>query len=76
MAKPGPIFRPGERRQGEPVAERRQGSKRGRLVAAFLDEPAFKQLGILSVETGRTKQDLLIEAVNDLFLKYGKMPIG
>lgn len=36
-------------------------------------EPAAKQLfSILAAEEGRTQQDILAEALNDLFQKYGK----
>jgi hypothetical protein len=41
-----------------------------------LSEGAHKQLKYLSVERGIPAHDLLIEAVNDLFRKYGKPPIA
>ena len=33
----------------------------------------FRQLGL---EAGKTNETLLIEAINDLFIKYGKPPIA
>jgi hypothetical protein len=33
----------------------------------------FRQLGL---EAGKTNENLLIEAINDLFIKYGKPPIA
>ena len=42
----------------------------------FVDVPTHQQFRILSVEQRRSGQQLLIEAVNDLFRKYGKEPIA
>jgi len=39
-------------------------------------EAAKKQLAILAIETDKTQQVLLSEALNDLFKKYGKQPIA
>ncbi len=41
-----------------------------------LDEGAWKQLKHLATDKGVSAHDLLIEAVNDLFRKYGKPPIA
>lgn len=41
-----------------------------------LNEPAKKQLDIMAAELDRRKQDLLCEAVNDLFQKYNKERIA
>jgi hypothetical protein len=41
-----------------------------------LDEGAWKQLKHLATDLGKPSHDLLIEAVNDLFKKYGKPPIA
>ena len=52
-------------------------SRRGRTtITAFVDVPTHQQFRILSVEQRRSGQQLLIEAVNDLFRKYGKEPIA
>lgn len=37
---------------------------------------AKQQLDHLVIDIGKTKQDLVIEAVNDLFIKYGKPSIA
>ena len=52
-------------------------SRRGRTsIAAYLDEQTHQQFRILSLELKRSGQNLLIEALNDLFKKYGKPPIA
>jgi hypothetical protein len=39
-------------------------------------EAAKKQLVILTIETDKTQQSLLSEALNDLFKKYDKQAIA
>lgn len=47
-------------------------SREGRhFLAAHVSNEAIKQMGLLAVQQERTKQDILIEAINDLFAKYG-----
>ncbi len=41
-----------------------------------LTPAAWRQLKLLAVERGNASHSLLIEAVNDLFQKYGKPPIA
>ena len=41
-----------------------------------LPESAKKQLAFLAVENDTTQQDLLTEALNMLFTKYGRPPIA
>lgn len=48
--------------------------KRGKLF--YMNEAAEKQLSILAIEQDITQQDLLIGAVNALFVKHGKPPIA
>ncbi|TDG27680.1 ribbon-helix-helix domain-containing protein [Paracraurococcus ruber] len=48
---------------------RRQGK---RAAVAWLEPEAVKQLGIMAIEGDTTVQDLLVEAVNDLFAKHGR----
>lgn len=49
----------------------------GRKATIFqVPEAAKKQLAILAIETDKTQQALLSEALNDLFKKYGKQPIA
>jgi hypothetical protein len=47
-----------------------------RRVTLRLTEDAWKQLKIMSIEEGCVAHKLLIEAVNDLFVKKGKPPIA
>ena len=42
-----------------------------RFIAAHVSNETIKQIGLLSVQHNRTKQNILIEAINDLFTKYG-----
>ena len=66
----------GERRE-EPAREeppprswRKAATRENRRgVAFYLSPTAFRQLGRLSVDTDRTIQDLMLEAVDDLFRK-------
>ena len=46
-------------------------------IGGYFDMTAWKQWNILRIELeGRTTQDMLEEAVNDLFLKYDKSSIA
>jgi hypothetical protein len=45
-------------------------------INAFMDPAAAKQLKQLALETDKTQQALLIEAINDVFIKYGKKPLA
>ena len=42
----------------------------------FLSEAAHRQLRLLSLDERRSGQKLIIEALNDLFRKYGRPPIA
>lgn len=47
-------------------------SRQGRqFIAAHVVPEAAKQFKLLAVQHGRTTQALLVEAINDLFAKYG-----
>src|SRR5947209_8605542 len=54
-------------------AATRAGKKK---TTAPLSGDAHRQLKTLAVEQGGTVEGLLIEAINDLFRKYGKPPIA
>ena len=47
-----------------------------RQVAAYFPVPVQRQLKLLTVENDTTVQNLLAEAINDLFAKYGKPEIA
>ncbi len=66
---PGPVEHEGQGRGGAPRPKTRRGTKQ---VAAHFPEDAAWQLRELAVEQRATVQDLLGEALNDLFQKYGK----
>jgi hypothetical protein len=48
--------------------------KRGNLV--WINEAAEKSFSIMAIELDKTKQALMVEAINDLFVKYGRDPIA
>ena len=55
----------------------RAPSRRGRkAVTIYLDTAAHRQLRMLALEQGRSVQDLMTEATNDLFQKHGKPRIA
>lgn len=47
-----------------------------KTVAAHFDPAVSRQLKQIGLERDRSTQDLLREAINDLFTKYGKAPIA
>ena len=52
-------------------------SRRGRTgITTFLTEEAHRQLRILSLDEKRSGQKLMVEALNDLFEKYGRPRIA
>lgn len=51
----------------------RQGKK---TIAGHFDPAVSRQLRAVGLEQDRTVQDLLREAINGLFEKYGKPPIA
>ena len=55
------------------VAPSRRGKK---AIAAYYDPAVRKQLALLAVQEERTQADLLAEALNMLFEKYGRLPIA
>jgi hypothetical protein len=60
----------------EPKA-RRVPSRRGKkTIAGFFDPAASRQLRQLALDEGSNVQDLLREAINDLFEKRGKPRIA
>ena len=55
----------------------RAPSRRGRkALTVYLDPAAHRQMRLLGLEQSRSGQDLIIEALNDLFRKNGKPPIA
>ena len=72
----------GELHQPDPVVKNESHSKRpacreGKKVAmCHIDEDAHTQLEYLRIETKKTKQELLCDAINLLFVKHDKPPIA
>lgn len=65
--------------QEKPVKEvtTKRPDRVGRKATLFqVPQSAKKQLAILAIEEDKTQQVLLSEALNDLFIKYGKQPIA
>lgn len=54
-------------------ARTREGKK---MIAAPVDPAARQQLKVLAAELDRKVEDLIREALRDLFTKHGKPPIG
>jgi hypothetical protein len=46
------------------------------MIAAPVDPAARQQLKMLSAELDRKAEELIREALRDLFTKYGKPPIA
>jgi hypothetical protein len=42
-----------------------------RAVTFYVSQEAFRQLGILSAQTDRSIQDLMVDALNSLFQSHG-----
>lgn len=91
MPKRSPLaFDPEKRNAGAPgaipppvadAAASRSGAKsKGRagrqFIAAHVVPEAAKQFKLLAVQQERTTQALLVEAINDLFAKYGQSRIA
>ena len=56
-----------------PIAPSRIGK---RTVSAHFEPTVARQLRVLAAETDRTIQDLIAEALNDLFRKHDKSAIA
>lgn len=64
-------------RTANPKAEKTQTSREGKkTVIAYLDPVAVQELKILAVRQGKTQQDLIVEAINDVLVKYGQKGIA
>jgi hypothetical protein len=79
MPKPASLFRtttadatPATRPTGEG-----KKPKRGKhLISGLFEEPTYRQFTTLAAELGLQRQDLLREALNDVFVKHGRPPIA
>ncbi len=60
----------------EPKVSRTLGRRGKKTIAGFFDPAASRQLRQLALDEGSNVQDLLREAINDLFEKRGKPRIA
>ena len=76
--KAHPVTRaPTKQAHGTATQAKQPPSRNGkRQVAAYFPVPVQRQLKLLMVEHDTTVQNLLAEALNDLFAKYGKPEIA
>jgi hypothetical protein len=80
--KPGSLFKPKPKAKAEetpalPPATEAKKTKRGKhLISGLFLEPTYRQFTTLAAELGMQRQELLREALNDLFLKHGKLGIA
>lgn len=78
MAKPGSLFH--KKGKEETILAPSPGSHQTRqgkhLISGLFEQPAYRQFTILAAELGLHRRDILREALNDLFIKYGKPPVA
>lgn len=61
----------------KPVRPDKAHSRRGlKVVSGHFDPAVSKQLWLMAIEKECCIQDLLAEAINDLFVKYQRNPIA
>lgn len=63
---------PANAKTDKPAKEQTKTGREGRqFIAAHVMPDAAKQFKLLAVQQDKTTQDLLVEAINDLFAKHG-----
>lgn len=55
----------------QPKEQAKTGREGRQFIAAHVMPDAAKQFKLLAVQQDKTTQDLLVEAINDLFAKHG-----
>jgi hypothetical protein len=78
MAKPASLFRtkPDEPHAARLIADAKKPKRGKHLISGLFEEPTYRQFTTLAAELGLQRQDLLREALNDVFVKHGKAPIA
>jgi Antitoxin-like ribbon-helix-helix len=78
MAKPASLFHTKnmEKPAARPVAEPKKPKRGKHLISGMFEEPTYRQFTTLAAERGLQRQELLREALNDMFIKHGKPPIA
>lgn len=76
--KTGSLFKPKAEEQlaPRPVTEPKKPKRGKHLISGLFEEPAYRQFTMLAAELGLQRQELLREALNDVFVKYTKPPIA
>jgi hypothetical protein len=62
--------------QAAPSKGRPPSRKTRQSMTVWQEADAIKQLRLLAAEEGKSQQELVAEALNLLFSKYGKQPIA
>lgn len=73
METPAPTAGQAPPSRAAPKSRRREGT---RIVSGHFAIPIHRQLRVLAAQEDRTLQDLLGEAINDLFAKRGIPPVA
>lgn len=60
----------------EPKTQKPKARDGKQFIAAHVIPEASKQFKLLALQQDKTSQDLLIEAINDVFAKYGMSRIA
>lgn len=64
-------------RAGTPIPSSRPNVRKGVVqIAGHFELPVRQQIEMIGLSQNRTTQDLLAEALNDLFVKYGHSAIA
>ena len=76
--KPASLFHPKteEKAVARPTTEVKKPKRGKHLISGLFPEPTYRQFTILAAELGLQRQALLREALNGVFVKYGKPPIA
>jgi hypothetical protein len=76
--KTGSLFKPKPEEQiaAAPAADSKKPKRGKHLISGLFLEPTYRQFTTLAAELGLQRQDLLREALNDIFVKHGKPPIA
>ncbi len=73
---PPPIPAAQELATADADKEARPSRQQTKLIGGHFDPLVSRQLRQLALDENRTGQALLAEALNDLFVKYGKKPLA
>jgi hypothetical protein len=70
------VPKPKQPRGRPPATAPKTAPPKTKLIGGHFDPAVGRQLKMLAAEQGRTIQDVLGEALNDLFVKHKKKPIA